>query len=186
MAGLFAKGRVIALASIHSLLDQTIDVMSIPVLRQHIRDLEEARENMEGQLVEQREAYRRAGEKADLHARQVNELTGQAKLLKSQGKMESALAIAGQLAKAEEVAASDATTLASLKNAAASLEKVVSSLKAKEAEMKSSLSRMETLDASAKNSERAAAAIKSVAGAMEHGSIDNLAEKIENRAAKAA
>ena len=186
MAGLFAKGRVIALASIHSLLDQTIDVMSIPVLRQHIRDLEEARENMEGQLVEQREAHRRASEKADANARQVAELTGQARLLKAQGKMESALAIAGQLTKLEEAASTSGGAIAALKNTVASFERVVSSLKAKEAEMKSNLSRLETLDASAKNSERAASAIKSVAGAMEHGSIDNLAEKIENRAAKAA
>lgn len=183
MSGLFAKGRVIALASIHSLLDQTIDVMSIPVLRQHIRDLEDARENMEGQLVEQREAYRRAGERSDNTVRQVAELTVQAKLLKSQGKMELALALAAQINDLEEAASH--TNLAALKTTVVNFEQVVSALKAKEAKMKADLHRLESLDSQAKASENAASAIKSVAGAMDTGSIDSLAEKIENRAAKA-
>jgi phage shock protein A len=184
MSSIFAKGRVIALATVHSLLDQSIDVMSIPVMRQYIRDLEEARENMEGQLVEQRETYRRAGDKADANARQITELTGQARLLKAQGKMDSALALAGQLNALEEKAKT--FDLAGPKTAIVNLEKVVASLKAKEAKMKADLERLERLDATAKNSERAAAAIKSVASVMETGSVDNLAEKIENRAAKAS
>lgn len=186
MSGLFAKGRVIALASIHSLLDQTIDVMSIPALKQHIRDLEDARENMEGQLVEQRGAYRRAGEKADGVQRQIAELTNNARLLKAQGKTDSALTIVSELNKLEASVSTDTANLAALKSTVASFETIVSSLKASEAKTKGDLSRLESLDATARNSERAAAAIKSVAGAMEPGSIDSLTEKIENRAAKAS
>ena len=184
MASIFAKGRVIALASVHSLLDAAIDVNSIPVLKQHIRDLEEARENMEGQLVEQRGNLRRAQEKAAGTQKEIADLKQQASLLKSQGKMESALALAGRLSTLEE-GLTKANNIETLKATVDSFDKIVSGLKSKEGRMKADLERLASLDATAKNAEKAAAAIKNAAGAMDVGSIDNLSEKIENRAAKA-
>jgi phage shock protein A len=184
MSSIFAKGRVLALATVHSLLDQAIDLSSIPVMRQYIRELEEARENMEGQLVETRRNLARATNKREQMQTEINELTGQARLLKAQGKMESALSLAGRLDSLETSLKTDTTS--SLQATVTNLEKVVVSLKAKHTKMKDDLDRLAGLDAQAKSAEQAAASIKQAAGALETGSIDNLAEKIENRAAKAA
>lgn len=48
MAGVWAKLRLIGLSNIHDLLDRAVDLNSIGALRQRIRDLEKARESVQG------------------------------------------------------------------------------------------------------------------------------------------
>ncbi|MEK7566941.1 MAG: PspA/IM30 family protein, partial [Patescibacteria group bacterium] len=52
MAGIFKKFRDLGLASIHSLLDKAIDLNSVAVVKQHVRDLENALSELENGAAE--------------------------------------------------------------------------------------------------------------------------------------
>lgn len=53
MTGIFSKLRVIALGDIHSLLDKAIDMNSVPVLEQYVRDIETALDQLRNQAAVQ-------------------------------------------------------------------------------------------------------------------------------------
>jgi len=47
MAGIFEKARIAALSAAHSLLDKVVDLNSIGAVKQYVRDLESALEDLE-------------------------------------------------------------------------------------------------------------------------------------------
>lgn len=84
MSGLLAKLRVTILGNAHELLDKTIDLNSIPVLKQYVRDLETAIEKLKGEVANQDgTVIGLQREIATLNANIINETTTIQKILSS-------------------------------------------------------------------------------------------------------
>lgn len=184
METLRQKARVLSLAWLHQIADAAIDMHSIPVVQQYIRDLEQA-------IVDLREAQaENAGAIAGLN-RQISQLHQQEATLNTQADAllelkpprEDLAAIVEQ--RLQEVESSLTPLNNQLeKNQAiqAQYEQVMSALEAKHATMMRQLQTLQSLDTSASAEERAAQAIHAVSGALGGtSSIDDITARIQSR-----
>jgi len=188
MASIIEKIRVFVKARAHKLLDAAIDMDSPEVLKQYIREYEEALSEMDSA---------RATAKADVNiaVRDVSALETQVK--KTNADIETLLGdndpnndhfavdLENRLMGFESDLKVKQDTVAALRQASASLETVGVKMKEKLRQMTTALTRLEGMDRAAKAQESAAAAMKA-AGAIASGadasvSIDNLQRKIERR-----
>lgn len=181
---IFQKVRTVALAYTNDLLDKTINLNSIPVVKQYIRDLEDALAKLKHE--------------AAVAAANVTTLTNQ------QATLESAISLNKQRAKAYLNAGNEtaARTVASrihddqtesntltqqietAKQSSQALDAAVEKLEAKHQQMLSQLRTLETKDRSARAMESATSSLKAAAALNTNdltGSVDNLAQKIEAR-----
>lgn len=189
--GIFAKVRVLSLASIHSILDAGIDVMSVSALKVHIRDLEDARANMRGTLAEanfdlekqQTDVTKLETEDAAL-VKSIKNLTSGANGIVTVNQ-KAAEELAGKLVRVRDQLPKERNEVVTAQKTVDGYRKVVTALVAKEGSMKASLANLETQEASAKAQDKAAAAIEAAAGALSGPSVDNLADKIGKKHARA-
>lgn len=188
MASIIEKIRVFVKAKAHKLLDAAIDMDSPEVLKQYIREYEEALSEMDSA---------RATAKADVNIalRDVAALETQVK--KTGADIDTLLGdsdpnndhfavdLENRLMGFEADLKVQQDTLTALRQASASLEDVGARMKAKHREMTKALTRLSGMDRAAKAQEGAAAALKA-AGSVASGvdasaSVDNLQKRIERR-----
>ncbi len=155
METLRQKARVLSLAWLHQIADAAIDTHSIPVVQQHIRDLEQAMSDLREAQAEN------AGAIASLN-RQI-----------------------GQLQQQEATLNTQADALLQLNPPREDLAGIVEQRlqeEAKHTAMMRQLRTLQSLDTSASAEERAAHALHAVSGALGGtSSIDDITARIQNR-----
>jgi phage shock protein A len=193
---IFSKVRTIALSNIHTVLDATINLNSIGAVEQHVRDLEDARKDLEGTLAEARYDLRTRRSDLATGAAHAEKLTADIKLLLAQndgapsGEQRSAARqLAGQLAGLRETAAADEVAVAATVETEGKLREAVVRVNARETEMKQRVGTLRAQVSSTQAKQRAAGALDAVSSAVAAGgSIDGAADRIgrENARADAA
>jgi len=191
MNSLFSKVRATVLGHTHDLLDKVIDIDSIPVIKQYVRDLEEALDKM------RHEAAAAAAHVTTLHARrtQINRSVDQEKakaviLLKNSDEQSKAAAraAAGKIHDAQEELGQLAEEISAAEQNSAALDKAVTALGAKHDQMLRQVRMLESKDRSARAMNAANAGLKQAQdlSALDvAGNIDNVSARIDERHAVA-
>lgn len=181
MTSVVSKVRTILLANVHAVLDKVIDMNSIGAIEQHIRDLENNRKELEGQLAEARFVSSRNDNIITNGQKRIDELEAAIAHLSDDKAMPLSIEINRITAEIEDHRSNVDTN----KEQAAKLENIVSSLITKETEMKRQVQKLKSMQATTVAQNRATAAIEAAGKATEGaGSIDNLADKIERANAR--
>ncbi len=167
METLRQKARVLSLAWLHQVADAAIDTHSIPVVQQHIRDLEQAMSDL-------REAQaQNAGAIAGLN-RQIGQLHQQEAVLNTQAdallqlnppREDLASTVEQRLEEVENSLTPLNNQLEKSQAIQAQYEQAMSALDAKHTSMMRQLSTLQSLDTSASAEDRAARALHSVSSA---------------------
>ena len=170
MESLRQKARVLSLAWLHQVADAAVDMNSIPVVQQYIRDLEQA-------MADLREAQaQNAGGIAGLN-RQIAQLHQQEATLNTQ-----ADSLLQRLQEVENNLTPLENQLEKAQAIQAQYEQVMDSLEAKHASMVRQLRTLQSLTTSASAEERAAQAIHAAGNALgDNSSIDNITQRIQSR-----
>ncbi len=189
MKSIFEKARTLFLSNIHSLLDAAIDLNSTEAIRQHVRDLEGARDRLTDEaVVAKGRATVLEDDIKQLEAKKA--VTNQnIDLLLGDDDPENdhyAMPLAEQVVGIDEDIAATQTDLVEQKALAANLEEARMKLTAKHAEMVRSLRRLESMERTAKSHEQAATAINSAAEAVSTvdgvvASVDNVTARLRDR-----
>jgi phage shock protein A len=196
MVSLFSKVRTITLSSMHGVLDKAIDMNSIGAVEQHIRDLEDARKDLEGTLAESRFDLKTKQNNLTTHRASATSLgTNIRTLLASNGgapapqQTASAKTLAANLATMRALVATEEQQIADAQSVVNRMTQAVAQVNVKETEMKTQLGTLRGQVAASKAKSKAAGALDAVGSAVEAGgSIDGLTEKIgrENARSDAA
>ena len=186
MAGIFKKFRDLGLASIHSLLDKAIDLNSTAVVKQHVRDLENALSELENGAAEA------AGYVRTLN-REITELQERVKrldqtidaILGDNNPSNDHLATAKQveLNGANDRLTETAQEVADSKTTAAKLDGAVSALKSKHAAMVRQVQKLESMERGNRAKKDAAKAIDSVKEMLRVGedvSVDSVIARMKS------
>ena len=184
MESLRQKARVLSLAWLHQVADAAVDMNSIPVVQQYIRDLEQA-------MADLREAQaQNAGGIAGLN-RQIAQLHQQEATLNTQAdsllqlnppREDLATIVEQRLQEVENNLTPLENQLEKAQAIQAQYEQVMDSLEAKHASMVRQLRTLQSLTTSASAEERAAQAIHAAGNALgDNSSIDNITQRIQSR-----
>ena len=188
MASIIEKIRVFVKAKAHKLLDAAIDMDSPEVLKQYIREYEEALSEMDSARATAKADVNIAVRSVAALEKQVKDTTRDIETLLGDNDPNNdhfALDLENRVMGFEQDLQVQQATLTALRQASASLETVGVKMKAKHREMTQALTRLTGMDRAAKAQEGAAAALKAV-GSMASGvdattSVDNLQKRIERR-----
>lgn len=188
MTTLAGKTRALVLGNLHDLLDRAIDLNSPAVVRQYVRDLGRAKEEIADQAAVQN------GEVTNLQ-RRINQITIRQEEAKDNIELilhdsdptndAQAKPIAIKVVGYVQQLKSLGEELAAARTTAQQLNDAVSQLDAKYQEMVMSLQRLESLDRTAKAKGRAADALDAAAhavGTSGADTLDNVTERLERRA----
>jgi len=184
METLRQKARVLSLAWLHQVADAAIDTHSIPVVQQHVRDLEQAMSDL-------REAEaQNAGAIAGLN-RQIGQLHQQEATLNTQAdallqvntaREDLAATVEQRLEEVESNLTPLNHQLEKAQAIQAQYEQAMDALEAKHSAMMRQLSTLQSLDTSADAEERAAHALHAVSSALGGtASVDDITARIQSR-----
>jgi len=184
METLRQKARVLSLAWLHQIADAAIDTHSIPVVQQHIRDLEQAMSDL-------REAQaQNAGAIVGL-IRQISQLHQQEAMLNTQAdallqlkppREDLAATVEERLEEVENNLTPLNNQLEKAQAIQAQYEQAMSAIDAKHTTMMRQLSTLQSLDTSASAEDRAAQALHAVSSALGGtASIDDITARIQSR-----
>lgn len=188
MAGVIEKSRIIFLSKVHGLLDKAIDLDSVGAVRQYVRDLEDALEELLDAAVEASGHERSVRREARDLQTKVNELNGNIDFILGDDKPENdhlatplearLIALEQQLTtREEEIVAAEATAKA--------LTEAASNLKTKYEHMVGQLHGLEATERATRAKEQAAKAMKQagrIAGSGAEVSVDDVSARIQRRA----
>jgi phage shock protein A len=186
MATLFQKIRTITLGNLHALADKVIDLNSIAAIKQHIRDLEEAKEEIADSAAVAKARVTELNRDIKVLELKKQETDENITLVLSDGDESNdhlAEPLEQRLMGYEEELTAKSEELAEATEVSTSLASATSKLSAKHQEMLSNLRRLEALDRSAKAKEKAASAITQAARAGSSApSVDNVERRLRERA----
>lgn len=188
MATLFKKFRTFALSNLHTLLDKAIDLNSIGAIKQHIRDLEEAKEEIADEAAVAKGRVSAADkEMTALRAKIVATNENIDAILNDGDESNDHLAekLDVRLQGYEQTLQGNQEEFDALKKTAEALAQATDKLNTKHGEMMRNLTRLEQLErtaaAKAKAAEALKAAAKVTAGAGEV-SVDNIESRLREKA----
>lgn len=182
--GFLQKTRVVILGNLNELLDKQIDMNSIPVLKQYIRDMEDALDQAQHQRsVARAQVVTRSRDlEVAKDAMAADERRAQAYLSSNDEK--SARLVAGRIHDEQENIANLQSQIAAANAQASQLDAAVETLRSRH---DSTLNRVRILqgkDATAKAMEKGATAVKNIGAAIGTGvdsSIDDVSRRIDER-----
>lgn len=189
MVGIFEKARVITAAAIHSLLDRPWESMSIPILDQYLRELEDAVKDTQAALAEARYDLTQKVAAAAAIQEQINHHENDARLLMDDPTPErraAALRLAHevtqlrpQVGPANEAAEAQREDVAKLEAAVESMQKRLDAGVKQRAALR-------TKEKSSRVKEKATRAIEAAGVAADAvASVDGLSDRIGRRSAVA-
>ncbi len=187
MTSIFEKARTLVLSNIHSLLDAAIDLNSIGAIKQHVRDLEKARDSIADEAAV-------ADGRATALDRDIRELESKKvateeniDLLLTDGDDSNdhhAMPLAEQVMQIDDNIAAKQAELVDQRALVANLEDARMKLTTKHAEMLRSLNRLESMERAAVAREQAAKALSgaaAVAGVDVAASVDSVTQRVRDR-----
>jgi len=187
MAGLFQKARIAALSSAHSLLDKIIDLNSIGAVKQYIRDLESALEDLQDAAATESGHLRTVQRDSIQLQSQIKELNQNIDFILSDNNPANdhlAKPLEARLIGLEQRMNAKNEEFASTQKSSQALNEAVSNLQAKYQSMVEQLQRLEAMDTAAKAKERAVEAMRNVgrvSSAAGSVSVDAVADRIQRR-----
>ncbi len=180
---IFQKLRTITLGAAHSLLDRVIDEMSIPALKQYIRDLEVAIENLKDEAATAEGCMTTANSNLTAIDAQIKELDTTIGFILGDGDNSNdhlAEPLQVRLTALQNNRVTIATEVETYKQTMLSVDQVISALEAK---LQVQLAQVTLLESQAKSTAaktRAAKAIEAAGRFTDGPSVDNLAERVAN------
>lgn len=176
--------RLVVKAEANNLLDRAIDLNSIPVLKQYIRDLEDAIGKTQHEAAVASASVTTLNRQKTGLDYAINHDKAVASTYLNKGDEASARSVALRIHNQQEQSDSFAEQITAAKEQSKQLDSVVEKLNTKHSEIMSRLHILENKDRSAKALEGATASLKS-AGALVsdnlNNSLDNISQKIEAR-----
>lgn len=180
MTGFLGKLRVVTLASVHDLLDQRIDMNSPSILKQYVRDLEDALDKMKLEAATQGGQVRTLSrEYSDLQHQIELGRTTITNLLKA-GSNDAARVKGQEVVRLQGQVQSKSDSFAAAQKASQQLDLAVARLSERHDQMLARVRDLEQLDRDSKAKEQAAHALES-AGALVQGGADISVDDIESR-----
>jgi phage shock protein A len=187
MAGLFQKARVAALSAAHSLLDKVIDLNSIGAVKQYVRDLENALEDLQDAAATEAGHLRTVQRDSIQIQSQMQELNRNIDFILSDNNPANdhlAKPLEARLIGLEQRNSSKTEEIASTQKSSQALNEAVSSLQTKYQNMLEQLQRLSAMDTAARAKEHAVEAMRN-AGRIASGggavSVDDIADRIQRR-----
>jgi phage shock protein A len=181
---LFSKARVVVLGNLHDVLNKAIDMNSPSALRQYVRDLETALEELNNEAaVAAGEVRTTEREIADLTAF-IETGKGTVQKLQTNGRADLARTKALEVVNKKKDLEGFQTLLTSQRETSTKLDSAVSSVQTKHDQMLSRVNELEVMDGASKAKEHAATALESASHIVGTGadiSIDNIESKIRAR-----
>jgi phage shock protein A len=188
MASLFQKARIAALAAAHSLMDRVVDLNSIGAVKQYVRDLENALEDLEDASAAAAGHVRTVQRDADQVRSQIRELNQNIDFVLSDNKPENdylATPMEARLIGLEQRATTQDEEIGTGQKTAQALNEAVSTLRTRYQNMVQQVQRLEAMDKATRAKESAVDAIRQagqIASAGSDVSIDAVADRIQRRA----
>lgn len=185
---LFNKVRVTVLAYSHELVDKTIDMNSIPVVKQYIRDLEDALAKTKHEAASAAAHVNVLNSQSGSLGSTIKKDTVAAKEFKEKGQMDAARTVAGRIHDNQIAFDNLKAEIDTATSNSAQLDNAVQVLTNKHNAMLNQLRGLESSVRSAQAKEQATGALKSAAafaGMDTQSSVDNLTERIKERSAVA-
>jgi phage shock protein A len=188
MASLFQKARIAALAAAHSLMDRVVDLNSIGAVKQYVRDLENALEDLEDASAAAAGHVRTVQRDADQVRSQIRELNQNIDFVLSDNKPENdylATPMEARLIGLEQRATTQDEDIGTGQKTAQALNEAVSTLRTRYQNMVQQVQRLEAMDKATRAKESAVDAIRQagqIASAGSDVSIDAVADRIQRRA----
>jgi phage shock protein A len=187
MASLFQKARIAALSAAHSLMDKVVDLNSIGAVKQYVRDLENALEELQDASGVATGSVRSVQRDVDAIQAQIKELNRNIDFILSDNKPENdhlAQPLEARLIGLEQRVTARQEELGTSQKTAQALSEAVSTLQARYQNMVQQVQRLEALDQAARAKEKAVEAMKQagqIAGTGSDVSIDAVADRIQRR-----
>lgn len=188
MVSLFSKIRTAVLANAHELIDKVIDLNSIAAVKQHIRDLENAIDQMEEAAIQAGGHRRTVTRELSQLQSQVKELNRNIDFILTDPDEENdylALPMEARLQALEEQLATAQENIVTANQVAEALNEALSNVQAQHQQMMTQLARLEAMERAAKAKELAARTIEQVGRVDTTGaiaSVDSVAAKVQRRA----
>jgi phage shock protein A len=188
MAGLFQKARVAALSTAHALLDKIVDLNSVGAVKQYIRDMENALEDLEDAAATAAGHLRTVQRDLTQLQSQARELNQNIDFIISDNNPANdhlAKPLEARLIVLEQRIRSKDEEIKSGEKTAQALNEAVSTLQTRYHSMVEQLQRLEAMDRAAKAKESAVEAIRNAGRITAAGgtvSVDAIADRIQRRA----
>lgn len=188
IASLFQKARIAALSAAHNLMDKVIDLNSIGAVKQYVRDLESALEDLEDASATAAGHVRTVQRESDQIKYQMKELNQNIDFILGDSKPENdylATPLEARLIGLEQRMSTKEEELAAAQKTSQALIDATASLRTKHQGMVQQIQRLEAMDMAAKAKERAADAIQQAGKIASSGgdvSIDAVSDRIQRRA----
>lgn len=188
MAGLFQKARVAALSAAHGLLDKVVDMNSIGAVKQYVRDLENAVEDLEDAAAVANGHVRTVKRDADQLRFQIQELNRNIDfILADNNPANDSLAkpLEARLIGLEQRLSSKEEEIAAAEKTAEALNQAVPPLRARYETMVQQVQRLEAMERAAKAKESAVQAMRQAGRLASAGadiSVDDVSQRIQRRA----
>jgi phage shock protein A len=188
MAGLFQKARIAALSAAHTLMDKVVDLNSIGAVKQYVRDLENALEDLEDASAAAAGHVRTVQRDADQIQYQIKELNQNIDFILSDNKPDNdvlATPLEARLIGLEQRMSTKAEEISTGQKTSQALLEAVSTLRTRYQNMVEQVIRLEAMDKATKAKESAVEAIRQagqIASAGADVSIDAVADRIQRRA----
>ncbi len=188
MAGIFEKARIAALSSAHALLDRIVDMNSIGALKQYVRDLENALEDLEDAAATAAGHLRTVQRDSAQLRSQVRELNQNIDFILADANPANdhlAKPLEARLIGLEQRANAKDEEIITAQKTSQALSEAVSALQARYQTTVEQLMRLEAMDRAAKAKESAAQAIREMGRITSAGgqvSVDAISERIQRRA----
>jgi phage shock protein A len=188
MAGIFEKARIAALSAAHALLDKVVDMNSIGAVKQYIRDLENALEDLEDASATAAGHVRTVERDADQIRYQMKELNQNIDFILADNKPENdhlATPLEARLIGLEQRISTKDEEIAAGQKTAQALSEAVSALRTRYQNMVQQIQRLEAMDMATKAKESAVEAMRQagrIASVGSDVSIDAVADRIQRRA----
>ena len=163
MAGLFEKARIAALSAAHALLDKVVDLNSIGAVKQYIRDLEGALEDLEDATAAASGHVKTVKRDAERLKSQIKELNQNIDFILSDNKPENdhlATPMEARLIGLEQRLSTKDEEITTGQKTAQALAEATSTLRTKHQNMLQQVQRLEAMDRAAKAKESAVSAIR--------------------------
>lgn len=184
MTTFMSKLRTVTLGTVHDLLDKAIDMNSPSFLRQYVRDLEDALDQMRNQAAIQAGQVRTMIRELGVEQHNIDAKTKMTQSSLEQGKTDVARIQAADVVRMKKELDRLTTDLESQKQSSAAIDKSVELLEQKHSLMLSRLRELERLDRDSKAKEQAAAAMAGAGKLVEGGadiSVDDIESKMRER-----
>lgn len=189
MASLFSRLRVVTLAYSNNLLDKAVDMNSIPVVKQYIRDLEDAIDKTNHESAVATANVSVLQHQIDVTAGTIDLDTKRAQAYLAKTDETNARLVASRIHDEQVLIGSLKEQIGQATNNAQQLNSALEKMRSKHSEMMNQMRMLESQDGQARSMESATRSLKAASALTDNdvsGSVDNLAQKIHQRSAVAS